>query len=164
MASSAEEQVDGFAVVVLRGEDGWQVGRLPSRTLEELDDLVAAVRQQPPHLGAFVLADVADEFFVVVRQQDGVLRLLLSDVTAASEWELAEQVLDALELDLSDDELDEVRPAGDLGVFSDLGLDERELGSVLSDVDAYADEQLSVLARRLGFAEAYERVVDALTG
>ena len=31
-----------------------------------------------------------------------------------------------------------------------------------SDVDAYADEMLSTLARRLGFADAYERVVDAL--
>ena len=30
------------------------------------------------------------------------------------------------------------------------------------DVDAYADELLSALARRLGFANAYERVVDAL--
>jgi hypothetical protein len=37
-----------------------------------------------------------------------------------------------------------------------------ELGAILSDVDAYADEMLSTLARRLGFADAFERVVDAL--
>ncbi len=55
-----------------------------------------------------------------------------------------------------------VVPVGDLALFSDLGLDEDELEAVLSDLDAYADEMLSSLARRLGFAEAYERVVDAL--
>jgi putative tRNA adenosine deaminase-associated protein len=55
-----------------------------------------------------------------------------------------------------------VLPAGDLDVFDDLGLDAMELGAILSDVDAYADEMLSTLARRLGFADAFERVVDAL--
>ncbi len=33
---------------------------------------------------------------------------------------------------------------------------------LLSDLDAYADETLLVLARRLGFAEPYERVVDVV--
>ncbi len=61
-------------------------------------------------------------------------------------------------------QLDEVWPAGDLGIFSDLGLDEMELGAILADVDAYADEMLSAVARRLGFGEAYERVVDAVVG
>jgi hypothetical protein len=37
-----------------------------------------------------------------------------------------------------------------------------EMGAILSDVDAYADEMLSALARRLGFGDEYERVVDAL--
>ena len=34
--------------------------------------------------------------------------------------------------------------------------------AVLADLDAYADEMILVIARRLGFADAYERVVDAL--
>ena len=49
-----------------------------------------------------------------------------------------------------------------LAVFDDLGVDGLELAALLSDVDAYADELLSALAGRLGFADAYERVVDAL--
>ena len=61
-----------------------------------------------------------------------------------------------------DDALRRVLPAGDLGVFEDVGVDGTELAALLSDVDAYADELLSALARRLGFASAYERVVDAL--
>ncbi len=155
---------EAYAVLVLRHEGAWQVGELPSAVTGDLDAIVAAVRQQPGEGGAFALVDVADEFFVVVRSHQDSVRLLLSDVTAAVAWDLAAQVLEALDVDVpGDDELDEVWPAGDLGVFDDYGLDEMEMGAILSDVDAYADEMLSALARRLGFSEPYERVVDALT-
>jgi putative tRNA adenosine deaminase-associated protein len=151
---------ESYAVVVFRELGGWQVGVLPEALTHDLDGLVAAVRQQSGQGGSFALVDVADEFFVVVRVQRGEVRLLLSDVTAAVAWDLAAQVVEALGLDVPDE--DDVWPVGDLGVFGDLGLDEMELGAILSDVDAYADEMLSALARRLGFADAYERVVDAL--
>jgi putative tRNA adenosine deaminase-associated protein len=165
LAGSAPEAPDAFAYAVLvsRDRDGWQVGLLPEALAEDLEGLVAALRQQPGEDGPFALVDVADEFFVAVRVHQGRVRLLLSDVTAAVAWDLAAQVLAALEVDVpADDERDEVWPAGDLGIFADLGLDEMELGAILSDVDAYADEMLSALARRLGFADAYERVVDGL--
>ena len=154
---------EAYAVVAYREEDRWQVGVLPDALTDDLDGLVAAVRQQPGENVAFALVDVADEFFVVVRVQQGRVRLLLSDVTAAVAWDLASQVVDALDLDVpGDDDLEEVWPAGDLDIFSDLGLDEMELGAILADDDAYADEMLSALTRRLGFVDAYERVVDAL--
>ena len=154
---------DAYAVVAYREEGAWQVGPLPEVLASDIDGLIAAVRQQPGENGAFALVDVADEFFVVVRVQLGRVRVLLSDVTASAEWDLAEQVLDHLDLDVpEDDELDEIWPAGDLDVFDDLGLDAMELGAILADLDAYADEMLSALTRRLGFVDAYERVIDAL--
>jgi putative tRNA adenosine deaminase-associated protein len=157
---------EAYAVVVFRDDaGGWQTGLLPETLGADLDGLVAAVRQQPAAGGAFALVDVADEFFVVVRVHADRVRLLLSDVTASVAWDLAAQVLEALDLDPpGDDDLEEVWPAGDLGVFADLGLDEMELGAILSDVDAYADEMLSAVARRLGFGDAYERVVEAVVG
>ena len=154
---------EAYAVLVFREEGRWQVSVLPEALSDDLEGLIGAVGQQPGESGSFALVDVADEFFVAVRVQIGRVRLLLSDVTASVDWDLAAQVLDALELDQpAEDEMDDVWPVGDLGIFTDLGLDEMELGAILSDVDAYADEMLSALARRLGFAEAYERVVDAL--
>ena len=154
---------DAYAVVAYREAGRWEVGMLPDVLAGDLDGLIAAVRQQPGENGAFALVDVAHEFFVVVRVQMGRVRLLLSDVTAAVAWDLAAQVVDELDVDTpGEDDLEEVWPAGDLGIFSDLGLDEMELGAILADLDAYADEMLSALARRLGFADAYERVVDAL--
>ena len=154
---------DAYAVVAYREDGRWQVGVLPDALTDDLEGLIAAVRQQPGENGAFALVDVADEFFVVVRVQMGRVRLLLSDVTAAVAWDLAAQVLDALGLDVpGDDDREDVWPVGDLGIFDDLGLDEMEMGAILSDLDAYADEMLSALARRLGFSEPFERVVDAL--
>lgn len=152
---------DKWAVVVFQVDGVWQAEELPPGLVEDLDSVVAAVRGQVA--GAFALVDIADEFFVVVRYVGGQERLLLSDVTASVAWDLAAQVMEKLDLELpSDDELEEVWPVGDLGIFDDLGLDAMELGAILSDVDAYADEMLSTLARRLGFAETYERVMDAL--
>ena len=155
-------EADAYAVIVFREEGRWQAGLLPEALTDDLDGLIAAVRQQPGENGAFALVDVADEFFVVVRVQLGRVRLLLSDVTAAVAWDLAVQVLEHLDLDVpGDTDLGEVWPAGDLGVFDDMGLDEMEMGAILSDVDAYADEMLSILARRLGFADVFDLVVDA---
>ena len=154
---------EAYAVIVYRADASWQLGVLPEAASDDLEALIAAVGQQPGDNGAFALVNVADEFFVVVRVQMGRVRVLLSDVTAAVAWDLAAQVLEHLDLEVpGDDDLEDVWPVGDLGVFDDLGLDEMEMGAIVADVDAYADEMLSLLARRLGFSEAFERVVDAL--
>jgi putative tRNA adenosine deaminase-associated protein len=156
---------DSFAVVVYREDGAWQAGLLPERLAEDLDGLIAALRQQPGEIGSIGLVDVADEFFVALRVRGDDVRVLLSDVTAAAAWDLARQVVRRLQLEVpGEDEMEDVWPAGDLSIFVDLGLDEMELGAVLADVDAYADEMLTTIANRLGFGEAYERAVDAAIG
>jgi len=158
----ATENADDFAVVVYREDGRWQAGLLPERLVEDLDALLAALRQQPGEGGTIGLVNVADEFFVAIRMLAGELRLLLSDVTAAAAWDLADQVVERLGVPVPDeDEMEDVWPVGDLSIFADLGLEEMELGAILADLDAYADEMLLAIARRVGFVEAYERVVDA---
>jgi putative tRNA adenosine deaminase-associated protein len=154
---------DGFAVTVYREGGRWQCGLLPPAVLSDLDHCVAALRQQPSEGGPMALVDVDDEFFVALRlAPTGEVRVLLSDATAAVDWDLARQAVELLGEDVpADDELDEVWPAGDLGIFTDLGLDERELGMILDDLDLYADEMLGMIARRIGVGDAYAQVVDA---
>jgi putative tRNA adenosine deaminase-associated protein len=155
------ESYDVWAVVVFPQDGAWQVAQLPPGIAEDLDAVVTAVRGQAP--GSFALVDVADEFFVAVRLVGGEERYLLSDAGASVEWDLAAQVMDRLDLDLPDeDESQELWPVGELALFDDLGLDAMELSAMLDDEDMYADELLASLARRLGFADAYEQVVDAL--
>ena len=155
------ESYDAWAVVVFRQEDEWQVAQLPPGIVEDHDAVVAAVRGQVS--GSFALVDVADEFFVAVRVVGGQARFLLSDAGASLDWDLAAQVMDRLDLDLPEDEESaDLVPVGELAVFDDLGLDAMELSAILGDEDAYADEMLTSLARRLGFSDAFEQVVDAL--
>lgn len=151
-----------FAVVVSRVEGMWEAAQLPERLVEDFQGLLAALRQQVPGDGGVIgLVNVSDEFFVAVRMVGAEPRVLLSDVTAAVAWDLAAEVVDFLGIERpGDDDLEDVWPAGDLSIFADLGLDEMELGALLSDLDAYADETLLLLAKRLGFADAYERVVE----
>jgi putative tRNA adenosine deaminase-associated protein len=155
----------GFALIAVREEDGWEVGQLPARLMSDLDGILAALRQQLGVGGAIALVDVADEFFVAVRVVGGQRRFLLSDATAAAEWDLARDVLTELGMDVPEgDELDEIQPAGDLAIFADYGLDEVALETLLSDVDAYADEILLAIAQRLGFADELARIIDGGTG
>jgi putative tRNA adenosine deaminase-associated protein len=156
------EAAQSIAVVVYREEGLWQSGLLPERVGSDLDGLIQVLRQQPGEIGAIGLVNVADEFFVVLRVRGDEVRLMLSDVTAAVEWDLARQVVDRLGVDSPDEDgMDEVWPAGDVGIFADLGLDEMELGVLLADLDAYADEILTSVADRLGFADVYDRALEA---
>ncbi len=152
-----------IAVVVYRENGVWQSGVLPDRVGSDLDGLIQVLRQQPAENVAIALVNVADEFFVAVRMRGDDVRLMLSDVTAAVEWDLARQVVERLGIEApSDDGLEEVWPVGDVAIFADLGLDEMELSAMLGDLDAYADEMLLSVADRLGFAEVYDRALEAL--
>jgi putative tRNA adenosine deaminase-associated protein len=160
-AGEAGDAGRDFAVVCYREEGRWELGLLPERASSSLESLIAVLRQQPGEV-TVGLVDVADDFFIAARLSGDDVRLLLSDVTAADEWALARDVLEWLGIpEPTDDDLDDVVPIGDLALFSDLGLPEIELGLMLSDIDAYADEMLFSIARRLGFGDELERLVDA---
>lgn len=150
-----------FAVVVYREDDRWQALLLPPRVGEDLDALVDATRRQAADGGAIGFVSVEDDFFVAVRVRGEDVSLLLSDVTAAGESPLAAEVLEALDLPLPGPDDERAQPAGDLTIFSDLGLKAMELGALCDDLDLYPDEMLDRIAARLGFAEPFRRVLDA---
>ena len=146
----------GFAVVAFRDGAQWRVEPLPPAVLGDLGALLSALRSQPPEGGPFVIACVEDEFFVIVRQEGRRISLLLSDLTAAVEFPLAEQAISRLgEEPPADDELDEVWPVGDLELFADLGLPEEEMEDILDDLDALPEEMLDTIVDRLGIGDQY---------
>jgi putative tRNA adenosine deaminase-associated protein len=126
-----------------------------------LDELVEATRRQSGGGGAIGLVSVEDDFFVAVRVLGREVKLLLSDVTAAGESPLAGEVLEALDLPMPGPDDDRAQPAGDLGIFSDLGLQPMELGALCDDMDLYPDQMLDSIAARLGFAEPFRRAMDS---
>jgi putative tRNA adenosine deaminase-associated protein len=154
-----------FAVVVYREDDAWEAEALPTALTENLDGLIAALRQQPSIGGTIGFAAVGDDFFVALRIIGSQVSVFLSDLTASVDWPLARQVLNYLDIPIPDDEdLDQVLPAGDMSIFADLGVDEMELGALSGDLDLFPDEVLASIGRRIGFGTALERALDSGIG
>jgi putative tRNA adenosine deaminase-associated protein len=154
-----------FAVIVYREEEQWEADALPAALTADLDGLVHALRQQPSIGGTIGFAGVGDDFWLAVRVIGGDVSLFLSDLTAAVDYPLARQVLEALDIPVpADDELDQVLPAGDLSIFADLGLDEMELGAIAADLDLYPEDAVGGIAERLRFGEAVEAALDRALG
>ena len=112
----------------------------------------------------FGLLDIDDEFFLIVRPAPSGTRLLLSDATAALDYDIAAEALETLDADISAEDLEDSEPfeEGDLGVLADIGLPDAVLGVILDETDLYADEQLGRIAREMGFAEELAAVLDRL--
>ncbi len=161
-----------FAIIVLREDDRWDVDVLPVAVTSDLAGFIRVLRQQPSIAGTIGFAGIDDYFFVAVRVVGSQVSVLLSDIGAALDYHLAEQVLDYLEIPVPDEEdIDQVLPVGDLSIFADLGLDEMDLAAICSRLDLYADEPpdsvedaIASIAARLGFGLAMERALDLAMG
>jgi putative tRNA adenosine deaminase-associated protein len=154
------DQLDGvdFALAAYREEGAWQVAELAPDVLVDVETLAHALRRFPGDGGAVGMVAVDEDFFIVVRVAGHRTRMLLSDVTAADEWEIAASVVDSLGLPTPEED-DEQVPAGDLGLLDDLGMQAMDLAVLLDDVDLYPDEMLSDVARRLGFGPLFDETV-----
>ncbi|MFI6483311.1 tRNA adenosine deaminase-associated protein [Nonomuraea sp. NPDC050663] len=166
-----DEDALDFAIVIYREDECWDAELLPVALTSDLHGLIHALRQQPSESGTIGLIAVGDEFFVALRVLGDRVDVFLSDIAAALDFPLAQQVLEYLDVPIPDeDELDEildedtVLPAGDLSIFVDLGLDEMELGILSGDIDLHPEDVLSSIASRLGFSEPFERAIDSVFG
>ena len=154
------EQIEGvdFALAAYREEGEWQVVELAHSLLLDVPSLAHALRRFPGDGVAIGLVAVDEDFFVIVRVAGPSVRILLSDITAADEWEIARSAVEALGLPEPEDE-DEQVPAGDLDIVGDLGMNAMDLAVLLDDIDLYPDEILSDVARRVGFGALFDEAV-----
>jgi putative tRNA adenosine deaminase-associated protein len=154
------EQIEGvdFALAAYREEGVWEVVELAHTVLADVPALSAALRRFPGDGGALGMVAIDEDFFVIVRVAGPSVRILLSDITAADEWELARSAIEELGLPEPEDE-DEQLPAGDLDILGDMGMSAMDMGVLLDDFDLYPDEMLSDVARRLGFGPLFDEAV-----
>ena len=144
------EPID-YVVAVWREEGRWTATALPAESATSLDDLATALRRLPGEGGVLGFVQIADEFFIGIRQTGDRTRAFVSDGTAVLDWGLADEVLEAVGLQVEDDDLEELEPVGDLSLYADFGLDATELGFICTDPDLYPDEQVRAIAKKLGF-------------
>jgi len=152
--------VDGvdFALAVYREEGVWTAQELVHDVLVDLDTLTHALRRFPGDGGALGIIGIDEDFFLMVRVAGATTRILLSDVTAADEWEIAGSAVEHLGLPLPEEE-DDPEPAGDLAILSDMGMTAMDMGILLDDLDLYPDELVSEIARKVGFGKVFDDAI-----
>lgn len=154
------DQIDAvdFALAAYREEGVWQIQEIVDTMLTDIETLAQGLRRLPGDGGAVGLIAIDEDFFVLVRVAGPRTQVLLSDVTAADEWELARSAVEFLKVPLPEDD-DEQVPAGDLDIFGDLGMPAMDMGVLIDDFELYPDEMLSDIARRLGFGPQFDDIV-----
>ena len=155
------EGVD-FALVAYREEGVWQLEELAPDAVGDLDGFAQELRRYPGDGGSLGLVSVDEDFFLLVRVLGARTKLLLSDITAATDRPIAKEAVEELELPQPDDD-DEPAPAGDLSIVADLGMGAMDMGALLDDVELYPDEMLADIAGRLGFGSLYDQAVGVAT-
>ena len=118
----------------------------------------------------FVVFDDSRLYFVVLRHgPGGMVRALISDATM-QEWVLGAEVVERYGIgvdggnafdDDGDDDDETGWPGGDLDVFADDGLPADELRPIVTADDLWADEMVTRIAARLGFADELAAAVRA---
>ena len=155
--TDAEVSAVDFAVVAYRDEGDWSVAELPPQTLDSVETIAKELRRYPGENGALALISVAADFVLMVRAQGSLVRVVLSDATAATDWSLARSAIDHIGIHVDDD--DDQEPAGDLAIFADMGMTAQDLGALLDDYDLYPEEILSEVADGVGFGTKFDELV-----
>ena len=146
-----------LAIVAYLDEGDWNVAELPDRSLDTVDTIAKELRRYPGENGALAMLSVAEDFVLFVRAQGSLVRVLLSDVTASTDWTLARSAINHIGVFVDDE--DDQAPAGDLGILADMGMSAKDMGALLDDYDLYPDEMLGDIASALGFGRQYDEIV-----
>ena len=165
MTQDSQANAEGvdFALVVYREEGVWQLQELSPDSVADVGSFAAELRRYPGDGGSLGLVSVDEDFFLLLRVLGAHVRVLLSDITAATDWPIARSAVDFLELPLPADDDDDQVPAGDLAIVADLGMGAMDMGALLDDFDLYPDEMLGDIAHRLGFGRLFDEVAGVTT-
>ena len=147
-----------FAIEAWHEDGRWSVASLPDP--DDLTHIIDRLKKQQTNGGAVALIAIDDEFFLAIRVLGTHVKFFISDVTCAIDYEVAAEFLDLADLDQPEED-DEPLPAGDLDIFSDLGLHSMELSTICDDADLFPDEQIEAIANRLGFSDQLTELLES---
>lgn len=159
---TVQKPVAGFAVAAVLETGTWRCSELDANALTDLDAAITELGKIVTTGAVVALLSVDDEFFVLIRLAPSGTELVLSDAAAALDYDIAADVLDMLRVEMPDEEEDETWAEGDLTMMSDLGLPPEELEMIASDVELYPDDQLRMIARRCGFGDEFDELLDRI--
>jgi len=152
------EQTEDFAIEAWHEEGRWSIASLPDP--DDLTHIIDRLKKQQTNGGAVALIAIDDEFFLAIRVLGTHVKFFISDVSCAIDYEVAAEFLELADLDQPEED-DEPLPAGDLDIFSDLGMHSMELSTLCDDADLFPDEQIEAIAIRLGFGDAFTELLES---
>ena len=152
------EQTEDFAIEAWHEDGRWSIASLPDP--DDLTHIVDRLKKQQTNGGAVALIAIDDEFFLAIRVLGTHVKFFISDITCAIDYEVAAEFLELADLDQPEED-DEPLPAGDLDIFSDLGLHSMELSTLCDDADLFPDEQIEAIANRLGFSDQLTELLES---
>ena len=147
-----------FAIEAWHEDGRWSIASLPDP--DDLTHIIDRLKKQQTNGGAVALIAIDDEFFLAIRVLGTHVKFFISDVTCAIDYEVAAEFLDLADIDQPEED-DEPLPAGDLDIFSDLGLQRMELSTICDDADLFPDEQIEAIASRLGFGDDLAELLES---
>ena len=157
MSSQADHNADDFGVLAWREDDVWRASRLT--ITRDLGSIMDQLKAQQGDSGSVALIAIDEEFFIIARSTGRTMQMMLSDVTYAVEYEIAADLIDALDLPFPEDD-DDPQPGGDIDLLSDFGINAMDLEIMSDDLEMYPEEQITSLAHRLGFGEQFDQLYD----
>ena len=152
------EQTQDFAIEAWHEDGRWSIASLPDP--DDLTHIIDRLKKQQTNGGAVALIAIDDEFFLAIRVLGTHVKFFISDVTCAIDYEVAAEFLELADIDQPEED-DEPLPAGDLDIFSDLGLHSMELSTICDDADLFPDEQIEAVASRLGFGDDLAELLES---
>ena len=139
-------------------EDGrWSIAKLPDA--QDLPGIIDRLRSQQTNGGSIALLAIDEEFFIIIRVLGSHISMFLSDVTCALDYEIAEDLLDLIDVEKPDED-EEPFPAGRLDILADLGVSQMEISALCDDAELFPDEQIEAIASRLGFGEEFAELLE----
>jgi putative tRNA adenosine deaminase-associated protein len=155
----AEDEVD-FVVAAYRDGDDWVVAEMKRKLGRDVEALSEALERFTSPTGVLAMVSIDEDFFVLIRRDSSGVRVVLSDVSAVADSDLAADVADVIGLPEVDDDADS-EPGGDLDLLADLGVSAADLEDVCDvDDDVVPEDMLLDLAERLGFADELEDLLE----
>ena len=154
-----ENELADLALLAWRDDGIWRINELDLNATTDIGLALDALRAKQVNGGCLALLAIDDSFFIIIRQIGMKMQMVLSDVMAALDYEIAAEVLELLDIELpKEDDADE--PAGDLNLLEDLGIDAMELQAICDDDEMFPDEQLEAIARRIGCGDEFLEVLE----
>jgi putative tRNA adenosine deaminase-associated protein len=128
-----------FGLIAWHEDGRWTTSGIADT--RDIGVIIDSLKAQQTNGGAIAMIAIEDEFVIIARMLGDQMRMMISDVTYALDYDVAAELVEVMDLDFPEEE-DEPSPAGDL------------------DPELYPDEALEAIANRLGFGDQLNKLAE----